>query len=61
MADEQDKVQEKVIAPQAAPISKRMRQNKTMTSEERRIRDALEDDDVRESLKELHAHKANSG
>ena len=57
MADKQDRA----VAAQAAPIPKGMRQSKSMSSEERRIQDALEDDEVRESLKELHAKKAKSG
>lgn len=60
MADEQDKV----VAPQTVPLPKGMRQDKGMTkgmtTEQRRIQDALEDDDVRESLKELHVHKVKS-
>jgi len=58
MADEQ----EKVVAPQPAPTTKGMPRHKgRLTDEERRMQDALEDDDVRESLKELHAHKAKKG
>jgi hypothetical protein len=55
MADEEDKV----AAPQPAPTTKDMPRHKAqLTDEERRIQDALEDDDVLESLKELHADKA---
>ncbi len=55
MADEEDKV----VATQPAPTTKGMPRHKAqLTDEERRIRDALEDDDVLESLKELHADKA---
>ncbi len=57
MADDQ----EKVVAPKPAAAAKCIPRDKTLTSEERRIQDALEDDEVRESLKELHAHKARSG
>jgi len=57
MAGEQDKV----VTAQAAPTAKRSPRDKGMSSEERRIQDALEDDDVRESLKELHAHKPKGG
>ena len=58
MADEQDKV----VASQPAPTTKDMpRQKGQPSDEERRIQDALEDDDVRESLKDLHARKARNG
>ncbi|HLG85536.1 MAG TPA: hypothetical protein VKY22_31425 [Bradyrhizobium sp.] len=58
MADEQDKV----VAAQPAPTSRGTPGHKGQPSvEERRIQDALEDDDVRESLKELHAQKAKGG
>ena len=57
MADEQDKV----VAKPPAPTTKGMPRHKAQpTDEERRIQDALEDDDVLESLKELHAAKARS-
>jgi hypothetical protein len=57
MADEQDKV----VASQPAPTTKGMPRHKgQLTAEERRLQDVLEDDDVRESLKELHAHKVKS-
>ncbi len=58
MADEQ----EKVVARQPVPTTKGMPRHKGQpTEEERRIQDALEDDDVREALKELHTHKTKSG
>jgi hypothetical protein len=53
--------QEKVVAAQPTSTTKGMPQGKGVTSEERRIQDVLEDDDVRESLKGLHAQKAKSG
>jgi len=53
MAGEQDKV----VAAQAAPTAKRSPRDKGVSSEERRLQDALEDDEVLESLKELHARK----
>ena len=53
MAGEQDKV----VAAQAAPTAKRSPREKGVSSEERRLQDALEDDEVLESLKELHARK----
>lgn len=57
MADEQ----EKVAAPQPAPTTKGMLRHKgRLTDEQRRTQDALEDDDVRESLKQLHGKKARA-
>jgi len=53
MAGEQDKV----VAAQTAPTAKRGPRDKGVSSEERRLQDALEDDEVLESLKELHARK----
>ena len=47
----------KLVAVQPTPTAKRIAQDKGVSSEERRILDALEDDDVKESLKELRAHK----
>ena len=58
MADEQ----EKVVAAQPVPSTKGMPRPKgQLTDEERRMQDVLEDDDVREALKELHSQKAKSG
>ena len=36
-----------------------LRTNTDQTAEERRVQDALEDDDVREALKLLHARRKN--
>jgi hypothetical protein len=57
MADEQDKA----AAPQPAPTNGMPRHKSQPGDEQRRIQDALEDDDVREALKERHAHKAKCG
>ncbi len=58
MADEE----KKAVASQGAPTPKdRARRKECPTDEERRMQDALEDDDVRESLKELHAQKIKGG
>jgi hypothetical protein len=39
--------------------AQRLRTNTDQTAEERRVQDALEDDDVRETLKLLHARGKN--
>jgi len=55
MADEE----QKATASQGAQAKKDMARCKDQpTGEDRRMQDALEDDDVRESLRELHAQKA---
>jgi len=52
----------KAAALQGTPAAKHVAGcNNRPTDEERRRLDALEDDDVRESLKELHAAKARDG
>jgi hypothetical protein len=53
--------QDKVVAAQPAPTTKEMPPHKGLTNEKRRVQEALEDDDVRESLRELHAQKGKSG
>lgn len=53
MADKQDKV----IVPQSTTRAKHiLRSDGNPTGGERRIQDALEDDEVREALKGLHSH-----
>ena len=54
MADEQDKA----AASQPAPTKGMPRHRCEPSDEQRRIQDALEDDNVREALKEAHAHKS---
>lgn len=64
MADQDTADEQKAAASQSAPAAKETLKNplrEGLTDEERRIQDALEDDDVRESLKELHAAKSGSG
>ncbi len=58
MADEQ----EKTVAPQEAPIIKdRLGTKVPQAAEARRLQEMLEDDEVRECLKELHSNKSRSG
>ena len=53
MADEQ----EKVVASQPATTAKdNLRSDNKPTAGERRVDYALEDDEVREALKDLHSH-----
>jgi type II secretory pathway component PulK len=57
-----DNEQEKVAATRAAPVPQdTVAEKARAAAEARRLQDVLEDDDVRESLKELHAHKARNG
>jgi len=58
MADEK----QKAVASQGAPATKAAaRRKRSPSDEERRMQDALEDDDVLEALKGLHAGKASGG
>ena len=53
MADKQ----EKVVAPQPTTTAKDiLRSDSKPAAGERRFQDALEDDEVREALKDLHSH-----
>jgi hypothetical protein len=53
MADKQ----EKVVAPQPTTTAKdSLRCDSKPAAGERRLQDALEDDEVREALKDLHSH-----
>lgn len=55
MADEE----RKAVAVPGAPTTKAMPHGQDIpSSEQRRMQDALEDDEVREALKKLHEHPA---
>jgi hypothetical protein len=50
--------QEKVVTPQpATKVKDILRSNSKPAAGERRFQDALEDDEVREALKDLHSHR----
>ena len=56
-----DNEQEKLAATHAAQAPEGTLAREARAAEEaRRLQDMLEDDDVRESLKQLHAHKAKT-
>ena len=54
-------VDKDVVTPSgdADSYAQSLRTNTDQTAEERRVQDALEDDDVREALKLLHARRKN--
>jgi len=58
MTDQKTVVADHRTKPSSAPKAKRVSDEKRFISDERRVQDALEDDEVREALRAFHKHEA---
>lgn len=58
MTDKKTVVADHGMKASSAPKAKRVSDEKRFISDERRIQDALEDDDVREALRVFHKREA---